>query len=75
MSDIGTWTGLGVQPSAESATIILDKTLRIEFSEAMADNVDLRSLLSYTITPNDRSSVEVEIVSLTLSSDSKSFHL
>lgn len=75
MSDIGTWTGLGVQPSAESATIILDKTLRIEFSEAMADNVDLRSLLSYTITPNDPSSVEVEIVSLTLSSDSKSIDL
>jgi hypothetical protein len=65
MSDIGTWTGVGVNPQVSSASVILDKVLRVEFDEEMENNADFIASSSYTITTLDPGSVAVSIVSLT----------
>ena len=75
MSDIGTWTGLGVKPQVTSAVEIEDKILRVDFDEVMNDNADFRSTLSYTITALDPGSVAVSVVSVTPSADDTSVEI
>lgn len=48
----GSFTGFGADPTLASAVATERRVIRLTFSEAMLDSVDLRDAGNYTLTPN-----------------------
>lgn len=62
MSDIGSWTGVGVKPQV-SAVVWISSYLRVTFSEAMTKNATFLATSSYVLTPGG-GSVAVSVSSV-----------